>query len=127
MKNKNTAHLTLVCVLLRVRVLRSLCPHRLLPATSSFDDGHELPATEGARRCSLSFECAHRGFESCEGDLERHPRKGRFWLVRRDPDDDCGVFLPIPCDGWLTAHLYSGILGQSARLRRARAQLRRDL
>ena len=63
--------------------------HHLLAVTSSFDDGHELPAAEGARRRSLSFECeVHRSFEPCEGDLEHHTRKGCLWLVRRDLDDD---------------------------------------
>ena len=108
-----------LCV--RVRVL--LSPHRLLASASSFDDGYKLPA----RRYSFSFERSHRSFESCEGDLECHPRKGCFWLVRRDLDDDRGAFLPILCDGKLTVHLCPGILGQPARLRRARAQLRRDL
>ena len=92
-----------LCIRFRVP-LRSLCPD-LLAVTSSFDDGHELPATKGARRRTLSFERVHRSLEPCEGDLEHHTRKGCLWLGRRDLDDDQSTFLPILCDSKLKAYL----------------------
>ena len=83
-----------------------------LPATTpSFDNGHKFPATEGARWCYLNFECVHRGFESCEGDLKHHTRQGCFWFRRRDLNDDWSMFLPILRDGELTVHLLLGLFG----------------
>ena len=84
---KNSARLTLTRVLGLGTFFAALV-HHLLAVTSSFDDGHELPATEGARRRTLSFERVHRSLEPCEGDLEHHTRKGCLWLGRRDFDDD---------------------------------------
>ena len=107
---KNSARLTLTRVLGLGTFFAALV-HHLLAVTSSFDDGHELSAPEGARRCSPSFERVHQSFGSCEGDLEHHSRKDCLWLVRRDLDDDQSMFLPILCDTKLTAHLCPGILG----------------
>jgi hypothetical protein len=60
-------------------VLLSLCavPPSLVIA-SGFDDGHKVPATEGARGCSLNVECGHRSRKSSEEYLRYCTSAGRL-------------------------------------------------
>ena len=66
--------------------------HRFFTATLRFDDGNQIPTTEGTGRRSLHVESDHRCPESCEGDLERNTSQGCLWLRQHPSHHDSGKF-----------------------------------
>ena len=78
----------------------NLHAHGSLAATSSFDDGGEVPTAQGAGECYLSVECSYRSLESREGSFEYYAGQGGFWLRQRYPCNDQGEspgFLSTEC------------------------------
>ena len=57
-------------------------PRHPLPATTSFDDGPEISATEGEQRRFLDVERGYRRSKTCKGEIEHRFRQGHFWLGR---------------------------------------------
>ena len=75
-------------------------PHRLLAATSSFDHGHQIPTTEGARERSPLVRRDHRSHKSREGDLKHHTGSGCVQFCQGPSHYDRGGFLrftPVYC------------------------------
>jgi len=70
--------------------------------TQSFDNGHNVPATEASRPHSLIVECGHRGLESRKGGREHHTSQGRFWFRQHPFDNDQGAFPPLGIHSRLT-------------------------
>jgi hypothetical protein len=72
--------------------LTAFTTHHLLAATTSFDDGPKISATERARRCFIEVERGHRRSKPCEGGIEHHSGQGCFWFDQRPPPHNQSKF-----------------------------------
>lgn len=73
-----------------------LSSHITTQATTNFDHGYNISATERARRSSLSAERGYRRSKPREGNLKHHSRQGRIWLRQRSPRHDQSGFHSSP-------------------------------
>lgn len=74
--------------------LTARAPRRL----SSFDDGYQVPATEGPRGCHLGVERSHQSHGYRKGTLDYHTGQGSFWPRQRHPHNAQSEFLLVPVD-----------------------------
>ena len=72
-----------------------------LAATTSFDDGPKIPATERARRHFNKVEPGHRRPQPCQGCIEHRSGQGCSWLDQRPPPNDQSKFRVDSVDSWL--------------------------
>ena len=96
-----TAHPTLIHVL-GLGFFTAFVSHLFLATTSSFNDGHKLPATEGARWCYLDFEDASRmlglhgeGIQQTKEALEINERLGNIFNQAECWGDLSGLFCSV--------------------------------
>ena len=81
-------------IAIRARNLPHSRQHRVqvLAATSSFDDGSQTPATEGAGWDPLFIERSDRNHESRKGGLQYHTSQGSLRFSQFVPRDGQGMF-----------------------------------
>ena len=115
-----------ICALTRVGVYEkrnlSVFPYHARPTCFphtfyNFDDGFDIPPTEGARCRSSNTRCVYPGFEHRKGRLRYSTCSNRSRFRGHPPDYDSGTLPSLLRKEERLAHIYLGHHGKLQRLR----------